>query len=473
MANVSKITFDVFTLELKLDAFGTPYRTVSLPSFYTFDKLHAMIIWLFQWSDEHQHRFKIPVNKEHINKPPLSQDFDDEDSSSSLIKSSDSNKNNAQNDTEHLKKHRTRRHKEDDCLFYWVSDLKSFPSASSSVNIKRKLESRVMLQNALQHKHDTLVYQYDFDSKINANWTVFITLLSTKSIRNFPISDFDPFEFVEIIDGGGKTIPEYQLNIDYDSAKTAGPATGNHSNTESAGYVSSPYASDYDREYEQEMREYNPKRLNEELGIMRKQFTMFYEDYKKNRKKKQKMRESQHDDDEKSKKKKHAHKEKQKNKKTQKEKQSKNGKNKKKKQEKSEAKEQYDREHDDDEKVVDIVHDTTDHEEYDSKDDSEYIDATTDATINTDSEEDDSSSSSSSTSPSDYDEDEFLSTTESEIYHKKDSRFTEINDYDQILMYRNKKRTKQNRQRTQYCCAALILFFCILAWILARSTLNP
>eukprot|EP00483_Globobulimina_turgida_P003613 UN03619 len=76
-----------------------------------------------------------------------------------------------------------------------------------------------MIQNALRDKNDCIIYQYDFDSNINSNWTVFVTLLSTKSIRNLPISDFDPFEFVEIIDGYGKTIPEYDL-IDYESTRS-------------------------------------------------------------------------------------------------------------------------------------------------------------------------------------------------------------------------------------------------------------
>ena len=59
---MSSISFDVFTLELKLDAVGTPYRTVSLPSFYTFDKLHSMIVWLFQW------RYDLYPNLENIDK---------------------------------------------------------------------------------------------------------------------------------------------------------------------------------------------------------------------------------------------------------------------------------------------------------------------------------------------------------------------------------------------------------------------
>ena len=209
---MSSISFDVFTLELKLDAVGTPYRTVSIPSFYTFDKLHSMITWLFQWSDEHQHKFKIPINKNQLNKKQEQDKYDDdmdEDSSSSLLhknpnietmknKSNQIIKNKDKNIDKNNEKHLKQK---DENSYYWVSDLKSFPSHSS--NIKRKLESRVMLQNALQTKNDTIVYQYDFDSKINANWTIFITLLSTKSIRNFPISDFDPFEFVEIVDGDG------------------------------------------------------------------------------------------------------------------------------------------------------------------------------------------------------------------------------------------------------------------------------
>ena len=110
------------------------------------------------------------------------------------------NINNNINNMNHKNKLNRKKQKSDNS-YYWVSDLKSFPSHSS--NIKRKLESRIMLQNALQNKKDTIIYQYDFDSKINSNWTVFITLLSTKSIRNFPISDFDPFEFIEIVDGNG------------------------------------------------------------------------------------------------------------------------------------------------------------------------------------------------------------------------------------------------------------------------------
>mmetsp|Transcript_73038 Transcript_73038/g.65711 ORF Transcript_73038/g.65711 Transcript_73038/m.65711 type:complete len:307 (+) Transcript_73038:25-945(+) len=290
---MSSISFDVFTLELKLDAVGTPFRTISIPSFYTFDKLHCMIVWLFQWSDEHQHKFKIPINKDQLNKKQEAEDDMDEDSSSSLLhknpdiekmninintnnnKSKQMNKNNIKDNDDIDQKNQKNLKQKDENTYYWVSDLKSFPSHSS--NIKRKLESRVMLQNALHTKHDTIMYQYDFDSKINSNWTIFITLLSTKSIRNFPISDFDPFEFVEIVDGHGKTIPEYEIT-DYDS-------------NGGGGYLSPSYASDYDREYEQELREYNPKRLNEELQIMRKQYTMFYEDYKKNKKKKLKMRE--------------------------------------------------------------------------------------------------------------------------------------------------------------------------------------
>eukprot|EP01084_Bolivina_argentea_P012157 22774_1 len=334
---MSSISFDVCTVELKLDAAETPYRIVSVPSFYTFNKLHEMIVWLFQWSDEHSHAFKIPIHK-----------------------------NNEKDDSL--------------CKYYWVSNIKSFPS--HNINIKKKLESRVMIQNALHNENDCIVYQYDFDSNINSNWTIFVTLLSKKSIHNFPIDDFDPFDFVEIIGGYGKTIPEYDL-IDYDNQ------------------ISEPFIFD-----EQEVRQYNQKRLNEELQIMRSEYTMFYEDYKKNKKTKRKMRQKKH-----KKHKKH--------------------------------------------KVLDVIHDDDDDDD-DIKD--EYIDATTDATTD--------ATISSSSSENNSSSDEFLSTTESDIYHNKSDReHGDINDYDHILMYSNKKKTKKHRKRKQYLCVFLILF-CIFALIL-------
>ena len=209
------------------------------------------------------------------------------------------------------------------------------------------------------------------------------------------------------------------------------------------------------------MRSYNPKRLNEELQIMRKQYTMFYEDYKKNRKKKQKMRQKDLDRNNKKKKKK-----------------------KRKKKIKNKNKKHKNELMDDDEKVVDVINDnhiisdnhiTTDNDDYDYKDDSEYIDATTDATIDDTDSSSSCYSSSSSTSDTcssdddddDDDEDEFLSTTESEIYHKRDNRYTEVNDYDHILMY-SKKKTKKNRKRKQYLCTGFIILFCILIWMLAK-----
>ena len=174
---MSTISFDVFTLELKLDVNNPPHRTISIPSFYTFDKLQSIISWLFMWSDDHNHRFKILKHKnQRIRKEQDSEH--DADSSSSLIPSS-SSKN----------------------AYYYLSNLKSFPSHSN--NIKSKLESHVMLQSHFHHQHDSIIYQYDFDSNINSNWTVNITLVSINSIKNFPISDFDPFEFVEVIDGNG------------------------------------------------------------------------------------------------------------------------------------------------------------------------------------------------------------------------------------------------------------------------------
>ena len=70
-------------------------------------------------------------------------------------------------------------------------------------------------------------------------------------------------------------------------------------------YENGGYASPSDYDQEQELREYDAKRLNEELQIMRSQYTMFYEDCRKNKRKKRKLKQkqrikgSQDDDDEK------------------------------------------------------------------------------------------------------------------------------------------------------------------------------
>merc|ERR1712154_80307 len=251
------------------------------------------------------------------------------------------------------------------------------------------------------------LYQYDFDSNINSNWTIQITLLSIKSIRNFPISDFDPFDFVEIVGGDGATIPEYE-------------------SVGGGGYCNNNL-SEYEREYKQELREFDQKRLNEELIIMRKEYTMFYEDIynKKQKKSKQKMRQKQKP-------------------------------KKKKKEEKMVNVE------------VDVIHDDEDdddgnYDEYDSKEDSEYIEATMDGT-STDSTQSGSQSETESQSDSDY-------TTESDIYggSKREVRYD--NDYDHILMYSNRKRINKNKKKKQYLCAAIMIILCILVWILTKHVL--
>ena len=162
-------------------------------------------------------------------------------------------------------------------------------------------------------------------------------------------------------------------------------------------YENGGYASPSDYDQEQELREYDAKRLNEDLQIMRSQYTMFYEDCRKNKRKKRKL--------------------------------------------KQKIKTRADN---DDEKMIDVIHD--DEEVSESENYSE-----TESETGTD---------------VDY-------TTESDVYKNKEYRNGQRNDYDHILMYSNKKRIKKNKKRVKCLCFGIvILLLMILSMTIKQKVLS-
>lgn len=124
-------TFTELTLKLKLQA--GPLRKVTIPAFYTFGHLHEVMVFLFEWDDDHLHRFELP----------LPEDDEDDDISPSdplfLI-------------MKEMKKNQ----------FLWVSDQNSFLGPHGEM--KERDESEVLLSAAFEKEHDAIKYLYDFGS---------------------------------------------------------------------------------------------------------------------------------------------------------------------------------------------------------------------------------------------------------------------------------------------------------------------
>ena len=160
------MNFNLLTLKLKLGKYRGPNRIVTIPDFYTFGHLHKLMVFLFEWDDDHLHKFMVP------DKSPSISDIDPEDPLFYL---------------ESFVTHND---------YIWVSNPMSFIGESKEQN-----ENNVLLSTAFGTVDDSVEYEYDFGD----SWKVTISL---KQIET-RILDKNYIPSVNVVGGRGKTIPEY------------------------------------------------------------------------------------------------------------------------------------------------------------------------------------------------------------------------------------------------------------------------
>eukprot|EP01084_Bolivina_argentea_P051006 93828_1 len=168
---MSMFPFQVLTLKIKLKA-GT-LRKVTIPDFYTFGHLHKLMVFLFEWDDDHLHKFELP-------KPVTYADFD-------------LDPNNPQ-DCILFNMMKTQKH------YIWVSNELSFLGMHN--DHKEQNEDDTTLSIGFKSIGDKIHYEYDFGS----SWHVDIEAINIES-KTVKKSEFVPS--IQIVGGRGKTIPEY------------------------------------------------------------------------------------------------------------------------------------------------------------------------------------------------------------------------------------------------------------------------
>ena len=200
--------FNLLTLNIKLTA--GPLRKVTIPDFYRFSHLHDLIMWLFEFDDQHLHKFEVKP-KEIDDSDPASDDLEADNPLFRL-----------------MAKMRERE-------YIWISNPDSFLRTG---DVEEKNEAHVSLSFGFQQEGDSVNYEYDFGD----SWRVKIDLIN-KETKTVNPSEYVPC--IEIVGGRGKTVPEY--------GRSGGTKYNKKQLNESI--VNQPFYTFYSSEFIEEMKE--------------------------------------------------------------------------------------------------------------------------------------------------------------------------------------------------------------------------
>ena len=148
-----------------------PFRTITIPSYLHFDKLHNLLQVLFEWDDSHLHKFTKEVEREGPIDPFMAL--------LGLTKM-----------------------KQIICPRNVMIGLGGAIDDDQSI-----LETRAKIGDYLININDKIEYEYDFGS----SWKILIQLLKIEN-ETIEENNFNCIDFINVINGRGKLISEYNNN---------------------------------------------------------------------------------------------------------------------------------------------------------------------------------------------------------------------------------------------------------------------